>query len=423
MRLLLSFFPALRRSQQAADLQRAARARSYQHINLRNTANTRSRAQPGARSAAQAHAGSFRWPGKGAGAEDQAQSTSKYVSVPLIPPSKALRSLELDYLTIFRFRPPCSLSHVFDGVHTHSKVANFQLIDITDPLVSSLIHSPTGVLPACSPDANEGWYAHDYLDQIRQVLRRKWLGALEGVPVADDECEDLLGVELSAESRVALGREGHRAATAAAAAAAAGAAARARAAGVPQRRKSKGKGKEKERETGPAAAKRGKGRGKGRARQDDGTESEASETPSGASGSGAGTGADDDDDAEEEDEQSERAGDSGAESGSGSGSASGSASASGLRAPVRRGSSAPRGRAPADAAKAPWEQPRKKRTRAKAAETEADLVSRPSSFCLQSPRGQLTHTASTRVQLARLSQQARRKSSRVPGQSGTPAPP
>ncbi|TNY18978.1 RNA polymerase III transcription factor IIIC subunit-domain-containing protein [Rhodotorula diobovata] len=296
-------------------------ARFYQHINLRNTANTRSRAQPGARSAAQAHAGSFRWPGKGAGAEDQAQSTS-------------------------------NLSHVFDGVHTHSKVANFQLIDITDPLVSSLIHSPTGVLPACSPDANEGWYAHDYLDQIRQVLRRKWLGALEGVPVADDECEDLLGVELSAESRVALGREGHRAATAAAAAAAAGAAARARAAG----------------------------------------------TPSGASGSGAGTGADDDDDAEEEDEQSERAGDSGAESGSGSGSASGSASASGLRAPVRRGSSAPRGRAPADAAKAPWEQPRKKRTRAKAAETEADL-------------------------LARLSQQARRKSSRVPGQSGTPAPP
>lgn len=90
----------------------------------------------------------------------------------------------------------------------YSKIGNFQLIDIVDPLSRALVDSTEGVLPACSRDANEGWYAFDYLDQIRQVVRRKFMAlVLEGRRLEDRDCDDLLGWELSKRSRLA---EGHR---------------------------------------------------------------------------------------------------------------------------------------------------------------------------------------------------------------------
>ncbi|GAA5915942.1 hypothetical protein JCM8208_003672 [Rhodotorula glutinis] len=331
-------------------------ARFYQHINLRNAANVRTRAQPGARSAAQSNAGSSRWLGKAA--DDQALSTSH-------------------------------LAHLFDGVHVHSKIANFQLVDVSDPLLSSLIHSTKGVLGACSADSSEGWFAHDYLEQIRQILRRKWLGALDGTPVSDDDCADLLALALSNESK--LSAEGP---VRSAPARVAGAAMRAKAEG----RLTRG---EKDKRKGSAAT-RGKGKGKGRSRAASGTESDASETPSGSGpGSGVdgedgeGEGLGDDveqvmrDDGDEEDGRDEAGGSDAASSGAESTSQA-------PRARGTSGSAAPSGSG-APAAKAPWELPRRKRTKAKAAETEADL-------------------------LARLSQQARRKSSRIPAQSSTPAP-
>ncbi|KAM0756576.1 hypothetical protein T439DRAFT_376745 [Meredithblackwellia eburnea MCA 4105] len=82
--------------------------------------------------------------------------------------------------------------HLFDGVSLHTKIGNFQLIDITDPLVTSLIHSPTGVLQECTDDV-EGWYDRDYFEQMRNVVRRKFLGILKGVEVRDEDCKDLLG--------------------------------------------------------------------------------------------------------------------------------------------------------------------------------------------------------------------------------------
>ncbi|BGP36776.1 tau 95 subunit of transcription factor TFIIIC [Rhodotorula kratochvilovae] len=290
-------------------------ARFYQHLSLRNAANVRTRAQPGARGAAQAHAASA----KHAKAEDRAPTTSH-------------------------------LSHEFDGVTAHGKVANFQLMDLSDALLQRLVHATDGVLDHCSSDGNEGWYARDYLDQIRQVLRRKWLGALEGVEVSDEDCADILRWEMSRESRAGRG-----------AGAGAGEAA------------AEGK-----------ADKKGKGKGKARARSG----SAASETPSRAgSGSGSGVGEGDDQDAEEEEEEGgSEVASSGAESGTPA--PGGSSAARKPRAP-RRSKSA--------VAKAPWELPKRKRPKAKQAESEADL-------------------------LARLSQQARRKSSRVVGDAGTPAP-
>lgn len=83
----------------------------------------------------------------------------------------------------------------------YGKIGHFQLCDISDPLLKSLIDSPDGVLSACSSDPNEGWYAYDYLEQIRQILRRKWQGLLNGVKVSTAECEDLLAWELSKQSR------------------------------------------------------------------------------------------------------------------------------------------------------------------------------------------------------------------------------
>ncbi|GAA5834129.1 hypothetical protein JCM9279_004225 [Rhodotorula babjevae] len=341
-------------------------ARFYQHINLRNAANVRTRAQPGARSAAQAKAGSSRWLGRTA-ADDQSSSTA-------------------------------NLSHIFDGVNAHSKIANFQLVDVSDPLLSSLIRSTKGVLGACSSDPSEGWYAHDYLEQIRQILRRKWLGALEATPVSDDDCADLLDVDLSAKSRLA----GAAGAAKSAPTKVASAAMRAKAEGRLTRA-------EKDKVMGKTGARgKGKGKGKGRARAASGTESDASETPSG-SGSGAGSGFDGDDGegeaeegeaeqamrVDEEDEEAAR-GSEGQAGGSGAGSGRGESGSPAPRGRSASGSAAPTGGV-VPVAKAPWELPRKKRTKAKAAETEADL-------------------------LARLNQQTRRKSSRLPTQSSTPGP-
>ncbi|KPV78418.1 uncharacterized protein RHOBADRAFT_50887 [Rhodotorula graminis WP1] len=339
------------------DPRRHPDARFYQHINLRNAANVRTRAQPGARSAAQSNAGSSRWLGKAT--DDQASSTSH-------------------------------LAHMFDGIHAHSKIANFQLVDVSDPLLSSLIHSTKGVLGACSSDPSEGWFAHDYLEQIRQILRRKWLGALEATPVSDADCADLLALVLSSESR--LNADGPvRSAPA-------------RVAEAAMRAKAEGRLTRAERATRKgSAASRAKGKGKGRSRVASGTESDASETPSG-SGTDAGSGVDGGNgEGEGQDDEASRAmrddhdDDDGDEAvGSGAASSGAESGSQARRGRGTSGSAAPSGSG-APVAKAPWELPRKKRTKAKAAESEADL-------------------------LARLSQQTRRKSSRLPAQSSTPAP-
>ncbi|KAK4705743.1 general transcription factor 3C polypeptide 5 (transcription factor C subunit 1), partial [Phenoliferia sp. Uapishka_3] len=82
--------------------------------------------------------------------------------------------------------------HLFDGKTAHGKVANFQLCDISDHLIQSLIQSSDGLQSSCSPDP-EGWYDRDYFEQMRNVIRRKFLGSLNGVVISDTDCADLLG--------------------------------------------------------------------------------------------------------------------------------------------------------------------------------------------------------------------------------------
>lgn len=138
--------------------------RSYQHVTLRNVTNTRAKiaAAPDPK-------------GKSKAKED----TDRSVLLPLPLSFPATHS-------------PHRLSHAFDGVTVHSKIGNFQLIDITDRLARALIDSSAGVLPACSSGL-DGWYDPDYFEQIRQVVRRRFMGIHSGVVVTDEDCEDLLG--------------------------------------------------------------------------------------------------------------------------------------------------------------------------------------------------------------------------------------
>lgn len=86
---------------------------------------------------------------------------------------------------------PYSRAHLFDGQVLHSKIANFQLCDISDPLIKQHIDAPEGVRAEC--DKVTGWYDSDYLEQIRQLIRRKVAGLLTGRVISDAECSDLLG--------------------------------------------------------------------------------------------------------------------------------------------------------------------------------------------------------------------------------------
>ncbi|GAA5994901.1 TFIIIC subunit 5 family protein [Rhodotorula paludigena] len=318
------------------DPRKEREARFYQHIILRNVANVRQRAQPNTRSTAQANAARLRVNRDTPTADDSPAVTGD-----------------------------ANQSHIFDGEHISGKVAHYQLCDISDPLIARLIRSEEGILSECSSDASEGWWARDYLDQIRQVIRRKWNALYNsGVGVDDDDCDDLLRLPLSRESRAA--QSGRRYPVSAAAA-----------------------------EANPAG---GGAKGKGRARSGSAASSQAS--GSGASGSGR---EDQQEDGEDDGEREGDAMDEDGASGSGSESGSGAASSAGKKKGARRASTAASASASASASAtpkprarrgakptAPWDQPKKKRPKAKVADSDADLQARVNS----------------------LSQQARRKSAR-----------
>lgn len=100
-------------------------------------------------------------------------------------------------------------SHLFDGESLHTTRGNFQLIDITDRLCKKLIYSKVGVRKTCSATGN-GWYDLDFYEQIRSVVKRKFVGLIDGERVSDGDCEDLLGDKVSVgvegKSKTAGGR-------------------------------------------------------------------------------------------------------------------------------------------------------------------------------------------------------------------------
>lgn len=194
----------------------------------------------------------------------------------------------------------------------YSKVGNFQLCDISDPLSKALIDSTEGVLAFCSSDANEGWFAFDYFDQIKQVVRRKFMSLLQGVKVEDRDCDDILGWELSKKSR--KGEKSERG----------------------------GKGRERRDRTAKVSERKEQERFQDE--RNGGSESEGSskEDSQGESGEGSGS--------------------EGGGRGSGSGGESGSEVGTRTHARPKH-------------VRAPWELPRKKRNRPKVAETEEEMVS------------------------------------------------
>ncbi|PLW55124.1 hypothetical protein PCANC_05261 [Puccinia coronata f. sp. avenae] len=87
----------------------------------------------------------------------------------------------------------------FDGLELHQTVGTYQLCDITDPLLASLINSTKGVLPKCN--VRTGWYTSNAIEQIRSILRRKFHGLLDEQRVVKDiECVDLLEIDVSQEA-------------------------------------------------------------------------------------------------------------------------------------------------------------------------------------------------------------------------------
>jgi len=81
-------------------------------------------------------------------------------------------------------------SHLFDGISPHGRTGNYQLNDITDPLIRGLIDDPEGLLESCSPET--GWYHPVMWSTILEATRRRFLGLQLGVPVPDQDMEDLL---------------------------------------------------------------------------------------------------------------------------------------------------------------------------------------------------------------------------------------
>ncbi|KAA1067927.1 tau 95 subunit of transcription factor TFIIIC [Puccinia graminis f. sp. tritici] len=97
--------------------------------------------------------------------------------------------------------------HIFDGLELHQSVGTYQLCDITDPLLVSLINSTKGVLPKC--DVRTGWFTSNAIEQIRSILRRKFHALLDEQRVVKDiECVDLLDIDISQDAVDLLKKSG-----------------------------------------------------------------------------------------------------------------------------------------------------------------------------------------------------------------------
>ncbi|CAG8594162.1 8575_t:CDS:2 [Acaulospora morrowiae] len=81
-------------------------------------------------------------------------------------------------------------THIFDGRTTKRDIAVFQMCDITDPLLKSLIESPDAVHEDCTE--RDGHYKQGALLKMRKVMRRKFKALIEGKTLNDEDFEDLL---------------------------------------------------------------------------------------------------------------------------------------------------------------------------------------------------------------------------------------
>ncbi|KAK4686342.1 general transcription factor 3C polypeptide 5 (transcription factor C subunit 1), partial [Tremellales sp. Uapishka_1] len=84
-------------------------------------------------------------------------------------------------------RPPLdeSKGHIFDGQILHRDRPDFQLCDLTDPLICKYVHDPS--VP------KEGWYHPQTMELIKSILRIKYMHVWEtGEPAPDSLCDETI---------------------------------------------------------------------------------------------------------------------------------------------------------------------------------------------------------------------------------------
>ncbi|KAK1924864.1 RNA polymerase III transcription factor IIIC subunit-domain-containing protein [Papiliotrema laurentii] len=84
-------------------------------------------------------------------------------------------------------RPPLdpTQEHIFDGKLLHRDRPDFQLCDITDPLIRRIIEDPKNLRDVCDP--RSGWYEPSALEHIKQLTRLKFFYVRENNAPAPDE--------------------------------------------------------------------------------------------------------------------------------------------------------------------------------------------------------------------------------------------
>ncbi|CAA7260151.1 unnamed protein product [Cyclocybe aegerita] len=93
-------------------------------------------------------------------------------------------------------------SHIFDGTTLTKETAAFQLCDIVDPMLKSMIERPDALRETCHE--RDGWFLSHAFEQIKTVLRHKFFSLLEGHPATDEECRALLVASEGAAAKASL---------------------------------------------------------------------------------------------------------------------------------------------------------------------------------------------------------------------------
>ncbi|KAG7530776.1 hypothetical protein FFLO_04818 [Filobasidium floriforme] len=88
------------------------------------------------------------------------------------------------------FEPDVTKSHLFDGKVLHRDVGNFQLCDISEPLLESMIHNPRALSDRL--DDTTGWYKPRQFHAIKAMLRLKWQALIDGKECDAEKIEELV---------------------------------------------------------------------------------------------------------------------------------------------------------------------------------------------------------------------------------------
>ncbi|WVF72102.1 hypothetical protein IAT40_006914 [Kwoniella sp. CBS 6097] len=125
--------------------------------------------------------------------------------------SKAGWKAEQDRLAEEGFRPPLDpkRSHIFDGQHLHRERADYQLCDVTDPLIAKYINEVAVYRKRCSKLS--GWYPTPLFTLIKALIRTKYMYMWENhAPAPDRTCWEIIGEyeKERADHPIAVGADG-----------------------------------------------------------------------------------------------------------------------------------------------------------------------------------------------------------------------